>query len=459
MAFILIFLFATLFAYTTYRRFAWGVFLLCLLLPTYLIRFNVGPLPTTVLEVMIWIILLLGFFKKGIPPLAATLGRDDIKKNRLLLSGIFLFILGATVSIFTSINTRAALGEWKAFYVEPVLLFIILVIRNPKSYILHLTSYILTPLILCGLATSLLSIYQHFTGFLVPHAFWANQNTYRVTGWYGFPNAVGLFLAPLVPLAVYLVKENFGVVKVRMKELKITEFFNSSILQFFICLLFLPSSLLAILFAKSTGGLIGVLAGIGILLLFYKKTRLSVCLVSLVGIASLVSLSPTNPVKQELLAQDRSGQIRIAIWKETTELLKDHPIAGAGLASYSDKIEPYHKTVNGEGIEIFHHAHNIFLTMWVNLGLTGFLGFMVILIWYYHTGQREIRNLKLETSDTVPISNFQFPISAYLIASMTSLLVTGLVDSPYIKNDLSIFFWLLIALMFITSRTPLDIRN
>jgi len=29
---------------------------------------------------------------------------------------------------------------------------------------------------------------------------------------------------------------------------------------------------------------------------------------------------------------------------------------------------------------------------------------------------------------------------------MITLLTTGLVDSPYIKNDLSIFFWLIIAL-------------
>ena len=64
------------------------------------------------------------------------------------------------------------------------------------------------------------------------------------------------------------------------------------------------------------------------------------------------------------------------------EFLTAHPLRGAGLASYTQRIVPYHSQVAGENIEIFHHQHNIFLTMWVNLGLLGLIGFVWMLVWF-----------------------------------------------------------------------------
>ena len=34
------------------------------------------------------------------------------------------------------------------------------------------------------------------------------------------------------------------------------------------------------------------------------------------------------------------------------------------------------------------------------------------------------------------------------MSSLPVILVHGLVDSPYLNNDLAIFFWLLLAIMF-----------
>ncbi|MEK7065045.1 MAG: hypothetical protein AAB963_01230, partial [Patescibacteria group bacterium] len=65
--------------------------------------------------------------------------------------------------MFTSINTRAALGEWKAFYIEPIILFIIIIttVRQHTGHRSLITDYkllnsIILALTLCGLATSLL---------------------------------------------------------------------------------------------------------------------------------------------------------------------------------------------------------------------------------------------------------------------------------------------------------------
>ena len=52
------------FAYLTYRDFKLALTVLLALLPMYLIRFNVGPVPTTLLECLVLVILGFWFFKE-----------------------------------------------------------------------------------------------------------------------------------------------------------------------------------------------------------------------------------------------------------------------------------------------------------------------------------------------------------------------------------------------------------
>ncbi|HBU07417.1 MAG TPA: hypothetical protein DEB09_05035 [Candidatus Magasanikbacteria bacterium] len=484
---ILFTVYCLLFTYLAWKNFPWGLYLFFFLLPTYLIRFNIGPLPTTLLEVMLWIITIIWLIKYHSHIIYHI--THTTKQNKILFIGIAVFLLSATVSIFTSTDVRSALGEWKAFYIEPIILFLILITTfNPKNYPPEQTqldqkikrskdqfsvrssdlpifrssiiNHIIFALILSGLITSVLAIYQHFTGWMVPYAFWQNQNTFRVTAWYGFPNAVGLFLTPLFPLAIYGLKES---IKNKSFNLFPTEYgipyyigtIFQSLIKIILYSLFLILSPLAILYSKGTGPLIGLVAGIGILLLFYKKTRWPTVILSLICLSSLFSFSSLSSLKNEVLLQDRSGQIRLSIWNETWQFLKDNPITGAGLASYQEKIKPYHTTVNGEGIEIFHHPHNIFLTMWINLGLLGLASFIGILVSLFLipclTGRQAYSLFK--KNENIPI------IQYFLTASLTTIIVTGLVDSPYIKNDLSILFWLLPALLIMNSSKSQSVKS
>src|SRR3990167_10359437 len=113
---IVIIIFLLCFALIAWWRFYLGLFFLFLFLPAYLIRFYIGPLPTTLLEAMIWLVFIIHIIKTSKPPNIQTY-KQVIKRNPSLFIAIFLFLLAATISIFTSIDTRAALGEWKAFYI------------------------------------------------------------------------------------------------------------------------------------------------------------------------------------------------------------------------------------------------------------------------------------------------------------------------------------------------------
>ncbi len=454
---VLIIIYCLLFTFITWHRFNFALAFLFFCLPTYLIRFNLGPLPTTLLEVMIWIITIVWLIKyrENIQYLIS-----NIKHNKSLFLATALFLLAATISIFTSINLRSALGEWKAFYMEPIIVFLILITTIQPRYKTQTISNIQYPisnniilaLTLCGLLTSLLAIIQHFTGWLVPYDFWQNENTFRVTAWYGFPNAVGLFLAPIVPLAFYLILRSKKQETNKYKKIN----FKYWILNI-VCILYLVSSLFAIYFAKSTGALVALAAGLLFFLFFYnKKTRIFAIIFSCVTLITLIFGIPQgNRIKDEFFLQDRSGQLRLNMWAETTEFLKVHPIAGAGLASYSKLIYPYRID---KWIEVFHHPHNIFLTMWVNLGLLGLFAFVWIIVAIFNfqffptqgTGSRLYVGTIFNQFKKFSIFNL------CVLTSLVIILVMGLVDSPYIKNDLAILFWLLPALLLTQSYEGLE---
>ncbi len=411
-------LFTIAFLSLTWRKFEWGVFVLFLLLPTYLIRFQIGPIPSTLLEVMLLSVCAVGVLKN--PKVFWDSLKNSWQKNILLSVGIFIFLIGATINVFMAVEIKKALGEWRAFYVEPLLLFFVLrsfvqslTREKKKEVIMH---SLVLPLLICGFVTSILAVYQHFTGFMVPYSFWENRATYRVTAWYGFPNAVGLFLAPLIPLTIYWIAQNWNKKTEHMSRINLV-FGVFSLIT--ICL--------ALLFAKGSGPMLGAAGGIGILILYHPKLRWPAIVMGLLSVLMVFTAPQLHSIKQEFLAQDYSGSLRRDIWNETIALLKDHPLVGSGMASYGDVIVPYR---HNHKIEVFHHPHNLLLTLWVNTGILGLVGFVLVLL-------ATLKNaLKTKTQET-----------KYFLSSLVVILIMGLVDSPYIKNDLAIVFWSILLLL------------
>jgi O-antigen ligase len=84
--------------------------------------------------------------------------------------------------------------------------------------------------------------------------------------------------------------------------------------------------------------------------------------------------------------------------------------------------------------EIYMYPHNIFLNFWSELGLLGALLFSWIIAKF------------LWQSSTLYLKEKNF-LALGLCGAMLVILIHGLVDVPYFKNDLSVLFWILIALL------------
>lgn len=400
-------------------------------LPWYVVRFTVLGLPTTLLETVLIITLSVWALQKAKhiykSPQTARLQipRSYYMQTReewgyLWWPSLF-FLVASIIALMNAPQFVPALGHWRAFILEPILFALILLdtIKTERDH----------SLVLYALAASLaipvaIALYQQITGQLIPNEFWASLSTRRVTSIYGYPNALGLYAVPVLILIIpHIIKQ---------KSLKVAKSVHS--------LLFI-ATVAALMFTRSKGALLALAVGLAVffLLLAKRKVLVAGALVVIAAIGIFVFKDSFNLRGISTVQGGDSISVRLTQYRETWEMLKDHPFTGAGLRGYQTAMAPYHAQ---KYIEVFMYPHNIFLTMWSELGLLGLIAFMWILIVYF---KQQFNNLTIYHTT---------------IAAMSALLAHGLVDVPYFKNDLAMLFWILLALAIpITQQHRQQLKN
>ncbi|MCX6785831.1 MAG: O-antigen ligase family protein [Candidatus Komeilibacteria bacterium] len=420
----LIILFYLCFLYFAQKNVKNGLYLVCALLPTYLIRFSVFGIPATLLEGMIIILFIIWLIKEKISlnPLIwlKNLKNKNEEKNaipKLLRWPIILLLIASTISVFVSPDLRNALGIWKAYFIEPIMFLLIFVYNIKTSAEIK---NVIKALGVTALAIGIFAVIQALTGALIPNAFWAAEATRRITTFFGYPNANGLFLIPIVFLTLGSLATEKKLIWQIISRLVVT------------------LSVIAIICTHSTGAVLGLVAGLLAIVLFYKKTRLPV-LISCFFVLLIFTFSPAiqNKISNSLFLASQTRlplvptdlQIRSQIGRETLTMLSARPIFGAGLAGYQTAVAPYH--VN-KHIEIFLYPHDFFLNFWTETGLLGLLAIIWLLAGFFRLAAKNPNILTFSA-----------------IWAIIALLVHGLVDVPYFKNDLAILFWIIIGIVII----------
>lgn len=361
------------------------IYIILILLPTYLIRFEIVGIPVTFLELLILLLFLFFIIKnKG----RFVLGSYKYKIALILIAGL----LGTIYSP----DLRSALGILKAYIIEPILFFIVFINVKPDF------KQTLKALACGGVFIASAGILQYFTGYGIPSPWNMPGAEYRITSIYDYPNAVGLFLAPLIILALGLY----------FKGQKKLGWWS-----------FILLGLSAVIFSKAQGAYIAIGSGIFYLGLTSKLWR-KICFSTLILGMALCFIIPAT--RATLLFQDNSGQVRLALWQGTANLLMHNPITGAGLAGFQIKYPEYKLNRHTEALL---YSHNLFLDFWCQLGILGLIWLIWVVFKFFKTRPH----------------NYD-PRNIILNAAMCGILVYGLVDVPYFKNDLALIFWTLLAL-------------
>lgn len=450
---ILVAIFSLLFLVLALKHLDWALWLIIAALPSYLIRFNLLGLPLTLLETMILIAFLVWLGKEFFPQMKSWL-KNWGKQIKYPFSWEIILVVAisyaaAIMTVFQT-NNLDALGIWKAYFFEPMLVFILLfnVCKERKDW-----TKILWALLISAAAVSLLAIFQKITGLFIANPLWQAEATRRAVSFFGYPNAVGLYLGPLVLVF-------FGwLVSLPWKNWR--EQINTKI----IIALTIILALSAIYFARSVGALVAVVVSLIIFALFSnRRLRLWGGGVLIIFIAALFIVSPSRDfIVNKISFQDLSGQIRKQQWKETLTMLNSgHVLSGVGLDNYQSSVAPYHqpglffnrdhltdfdaqltaseslRTKYWQPVEIYLYPHNIFLNFWSELGLLSALLFVWIMLKYLFLSFRlSFRYSREKKADKYLVLG--------LTTAMTTIIIHGLVDVPYFKNDLALMFWLFVA--------------
>lgn len=472
MFYFLLIIYFFLFAFISWKKIQYSIFIILSAFPSYLVRFKIWGFPMSLLEGMILILFAAWFIKKSY--------KNSLFKDIRLLNYktfIILFLLAASISVFVSPNKQAALGIWKAYFVEPIL-FLIVFIDIFKNYYLSEATYLYlaSSLAVSAFYVSGVAIYQKFSGFMVPEAFW-HSDYHRVTSIFGYPNAIGLFMAPLVMIFLGVALSKFyGSPKMELKNIDVE---NKNKLYNWLRIFNLVAGILgiiAIFFAQSEGALVGLAGGIFIFAFFYSRRSrvISIIVIALTLIISSAfylkygrewSNSFSNTpifqldevcqkkflknksacvIYEKLILADTSGRIRQEIWQESFNMIKDHFILGAGLSGYQPMMKNYHQK---KYIEIYLYPHNFVLNFWSETGLLGLISFIWLIAMLYYFCFRYIAANDVRVAGRAEVLG--------LLSALTVLLIHGLVDVPFFKNDLAILFWLIVGMIIVKKVKPL----
>lgn len=383
----------------------YGAMAVIMLWPMYLWRTKIAGIPTTVLELSIYALVVAA---------AVDILRRRSDWRNLLPSRPWLVLALAWVVawIIASVNAadkQAALGAFKAWLVDPLLFIaaIRVACRNADD-----RRWLAAAATVSGVIVSLAGLAQMI---------WFRETLQdgRLSSFFHpVANFAAMFLAPVAVLTWS---------RLLHRDVRGWLWWAAAIVI-----------TAALVLTVSFGGLMSLGAGLVIAWLFLPpgKIKMRLALVAIViGAAGFFGLYSTHYFAEHFQPGRSSGQVRHQIWTTTIRIIREHPITGVG----PNNFEPAYRTT----VPILFwpplewevsKAHNLYLNLWAETGILGLLAFAAIIIFLARGYAYTLRDPARRA------------ITIAAAAAVLAILVHGLVDTPYFKNDLSLEFALLAIL-------------
>jgi O-antigen ligase len=327
-----------------------------------------------------------------------------------------LFLVGAALAVLAAPDRRAALGLYRAYLLEPIAFFIVLTsvvntVRRAYAIVL-------------GLAVGALAVGLP-NAIVVVRAGLKHQLDLSGTPpvvIYQTSNAVALFLLPVIAVAAALAVYGKGRVRA-------------------VAALFLVIGVPCFLLTLSRGGFLALGAVVLALALTHRRRVLWVAAAGVAAIAFALIPPISQRLAHEVNFTDPHNTLvgRIPLWQATIQLLRHSPIFGAGLAGFETQLAPYW---NATHIDRFIYPHNILLNFWVATGIIGVVAFAWLLL----------QGFRMSWSGWRSSGGDWAPLHLGVFLALIGIVVHGLVDVPYFKNDLSLEFWVLLAVAVVGIR-------
>lgn len=452
--------FLVLFALLSWYRLPFAVALLPLALPYYLLQKTIFSYSShhynfSLIEISLYTCVLVAVgqwlvqgerwrYRLGWPELRDRLG--------FFLIPIALFFLAALISVALAVDHQTALRALREEVVGPLVYVLLALCCLRTSQDLR---RLFGAFLGCALVIALVGLVQYF--------FFAAQlqpplGDGRAHAMYGSANSIGLFFDYALPIGLALFIFQVG------RALRTQ---SGWWLSFVLLLGFVP--LISVLyFSQSLGSALALPVALLFLLALSLRQRkiLLIGAVVLVGLLVVGGVALRHPLLHFLTTwHDNSKGIstvtkRLYLWLSAWHMIQAHPLFGVGmdnwLCHYSlntvcQTTLPHYWVTVIPGTNIptglhsepnLSHPHDIFLHVWVSIGIFGLLAFVAILAVFFWLFTRVVRTIRHNAN--AEIRELEWMVLG-VGGAMLAALCQGLIDSSFLEQDLAFCFWMIVV--------------
>jgi O-antigen ligase len=454
--------FLVLFAVLCWYRLPFAVALLPLTLPYYLLQKTVvGKLNFSLAEIMLWTCVGVALLQIVVNVVQRRRWRYWLSWSELrsrlgpFLYPMLLFFVMAGCSIFIAYNKTVALRAFREEVLDPfVYVLLILACLRFRHDLLRLVGALFGS----GFVIALLGLAQ-FVFF--KHTLVLEDGVRRVHAVYGSANSIGLLFDYTLPLGLAICLSRLPV-RIRVATLVLI-------------LPFLP----VLYLTNSRGAWIALALSTIFLVAFALRSR-RVRLVGgaiLVGVVlvgtlffrtQIVNIAVDGHTSQSHGYTVSTVEKRVYLWQSALHMIHDSPWLGYGmdnwLCHYSNNTvcpnTNYHywivTTSSGRPTGLrqepdLSHPHNIFLHVWVSMGIFGVLALVAVLILFFWLFARILRRVRVvqELPGERDWREWVRALTLGVGAAMLAAMVQAQVDSAFLEQDLAFCFWTLVVALLL----------
>lgn len=380
---------------------------------------------------------------------------------------IIVFVLAAGISVLIAFSQRIALRAFREEVFEPILyVFLAMFCLRTRQDVTRL----LLAMLLSGLAVALIGMAQYFLfrNQLVLEA----DGIRRVHAMYGSANSIGLLFDYILPI---------GLALLLVRAWTTASIWRSKWILIGAIVICLPM-LLVLYLSQSRGAWVAIgVAFIFILALSIRNSK-GLLVGGLVGMLVLgaIVLVFHRPILNFFIAghQDINGistlTKRLFLWLSALGMIRDHIWFGIGLENWLCYYSPNTVCINpglvhhywilqspfsGASTDLqneptLSHPHNIFLHVWVSIGIFGFVAFITLLLLFFWLCARILISLH---NNKTGRDTSKWWMTIGVGTAMFAGVIQGQVDSSFLAQDLSFCFWILVTallLLRVVAGTP-----
>lgn len=280
----------------------------------------------------------------------------------------------------------------------------------------------------------------------------------RVGSVFGWPNKLSGFLCIYIPLTIGVVSAYFFA---KYKSKRCSGSINSKFHFLIIFLMFmtLVILILCMVFTYSIGGwlaLFGALLIQGTLVLiifgmdnfkqFVMERKVAFVIVTACVVLTCILLVGNIVQKRANIYTSNSISSRSAYLKWSVRLVKDNPVLGTGIGTFKTAYAKYVPS----GSSTTKHAHNSYLEMWAEIGIMGFLLFMLFIFQLLRKGIQAIVNNKSTENKLLIIGVF---------SGVCAFLIHNGIEFTFYVHSVSLYWWFAVGLLVSRTRPNINSKN